>query len=96
MSLLFTRELSPSLLSSIQIFRVAIDGYSLLPQILMNFKNKAFSYNELTATMSSAGNAIRVFTTLQLVQDPLMLVGYIIGLLSNLVLLAQFFWYGKK
>lgn len=90
---LLTQELSPSLLSSIQILRVALDGYSLLPQIIMNWNQKAFSYNEITALMSAVGNGIRIFTTFQLVKDPLVLIGYIIGFLSNSVLLLQYFYF---
>ena len=82
-------ELSPAVLSSIQIVRLALDSYSLLPQIVLNYQARAFSYSVVTASMGFVGNAIRVFTTLVLVKDPLVLVGYLVGALSNAVLLLQ-------
>lgn len=96
MGLLFSLDMSVSLLSSLQILRLGLDGYSLIPQILMNFKNGLFSYNEITALMSGIGNAMRIFTTLQLVKDPLVLAGYVTGFVSNAILLIQFFLYGRK
>jgi len=89
-SFIFSRDLSPRLLSSIQVLRLALDSYSLLPQIFLNFQNSLFSYSEITASMGLVGNAIRVYTTSVLVKDPLLLSGYVIGALCNLVLLAQF------
>ena len=92
---IFSTHIPPSILSIIQLLRLALDGYSLVPQITKNFSNQLFSYNELTAVMSATGNGMRIFTTLQLVKDPLVLSGYIIGLVSNLILLLQFFLYKK-
>lgn len=93
--LTLTRPIPDKVLSSIQATRVAIDGYSLLPQILLNYQQRKFSYSEITASASAVGNLIRVFTTLTLVKDPLVLAGYVMGAASNLVLLLQFFFYRK-
>ena len=96
MGVVLRMELSPRLLSSIQLVRLALDGYSLLPQICLNFRNGAFSYNAVTASASLVGNGIRIFTTLTLVKDPLVLAGYVVGLASNLVLLLQYIWFRKS
>jgi mannose-P-dolichol utilization defect 1 len=89
--LLFIQEVSSKILDLLQIFRLILDASSLMPQILMNFRNRSFSYSVITATIGAFGNSIRIFTTMQLVKDPLVLSGYIIGLLSNLILLFQYF-----
>lgn len=91
--LLFIQNMPPTILSSLQIFRLFLDAYSLIPQILMNFRNRSFSYSVITATIGAFGNSIRIFTTMQLVKDPLVLSGYVIGLLSNLVLLFQYVFF---
>ena len=95
-SILIISPISPRLLSSIQIVRLILDGYSLLPQIILNFKTKSFKYSEITALLSAFGNGLRVITTLELVKDPLILTGYVIGLLSNIILLSQFIYFKKK
>jgi mannose-P-dolichol utilization defect protein 1 len=92
-ALLFSQNLSPKLLSCIQIVRLILDGYSLLPQIFINAKNHTFSYSIFTALMGAFGNGIRIFTTLRLVKDPLILSGYVIGFISNVILLAQYILY---
>ena len=94
--LLFTRDLSPKLLSGIQMVRLALDSYSLLPQIILNMEKASFSYSALTASMGTGGNLIRVYTTLVLTKDPLLLAGYIIGAASNIILLVQYWLYGSK
>lgn len=86
--------ISSSILFIIQIIRIILDSFSLLPQIYLNFKNHIFQYNEYTAFMSSLTNGLRIFTTLQLVKDPFMLIIiYILGLISNIILLLQFLLY---
>lgn len=86
--------ISSSILFIIQIIRIILDSFSLLPQIYLNFKNHIFQYNEYTAFMSSLTNGLRIFTTLQLVKDPFMLIIiYILGLTSNIILLLQFLLY---
>lgn len=94
--LLMKRELPETVLKSIQSIRVVLDSFTLLPQLHMNFCTKSFRYSEITATMSLIGNALRIFTTLQLVKDPLVLIGYIFGTTWNVMLLLQFLYYGKE
>ena len=88
--------MSSSILLIIQIIRILLDSFSLLPQIYLNFKYHIFQYNEYTAFMSSISNGLRIFTTLQLVKDPFMfIIIYILGITSNIILLFQFLFYGK-
>ena len=94
--LFFTRDLSPKLLSGIQMVRLALDSYSLLPQIFLNLNKGSFSYSALTASMGTGGNLIRVYTTLVLTKDPLLLAGYVIGAASNIILLIQYGLYRSK
>jgi len=93
-TIVMKQELSPRILSSIQGVRLALDIYSLIPQIALNYKNAKFSYSIGTASCSFAGNAMRAYTTLVLLKaDPLVLLVYITGCLSNLFLIAQYFMY---
>lgn len=63
---------------------------ALLPQIGKNFRRKSSGgWSRTSALLSTVGNAIRVFTTLTLTGDRLLLVGFGCGLLLNGVLLAQ-------
>ena len=94
MFLIFTKEIPEQVLSSIQICRVTIDTFTLLPQILLNFSAKSFRYSLITLGMSIIGNLMRVFTTMQLVKDNLVLAGYLFGLLNAFILLVQYFVYG--
>lgn len=69
-------------------------SFSRLTQIWQNFKagttgNLAF----LTLFMNFAGTAARVFTTIQEVDDPLILVNYLLNAVLNGVLLFQVIWY---
>ena len=94
MYLVFTKEIPDKALSSIQVCRVTLDTFTLLPQILLNFRAKSFRYSLITLGMSIIGNLMRVFTTVQLLKDNLVLAGYLFGLLNAFILLAQYFTYG--
>merc|ERR1711871_1168729 len=94
MFVIFTKEIPEKVLSSIQVCRVTIDTFTLLPQILLNFRAKSFRYSLITLGMSIIGNLMRIFTTIQLLKDNLVLAGYLFGLLNALILLVQYFMYG--
>jgi mannose-P-dolichol utilization defect 1 len=84
---------SPSLLNSIQIAALIVANYSNLPQIIMSFKSKKSSWSWISASMSLIGCLIRVFTTMKLTKDRLILLGYVIGSITNSILLWQVFAY---
>jgi mannose-P-dolichol utilization defect protein 1 len=68
-----------------------------IPQIYSNFKNKSTGQLSLiTIFMQVGGSAARVFTTLQEVNDLLMLSGYLVALFLNGILLLQILWYWSK
>lgn len=70
---------------------------ALVPQILRNWRQKnSGQWSLFTAGLSVAGNAIRVFTTLQLTRDPLLLSGFVFGLTLNSILFAQIILYGRS
>jgi hypothetical protein len=46
--------------------------------------------------MSMGGNLIRIFTTIQLTKDPLVMSGYCLGFATNLILLSQVIFYNSK
>lgn len=77
-------------LAVIQAAATASMTIALLPQIGKNFRRKSSGgWSRTSALLSTVGNAIRVFTTLTLTGDRLLLVGFSCGLLLNGVLLAQ-------
>jgi len=87
---------SPAALSAMQVAGTAILTGAIVPQIVLNHKRKdAGEWSVITALLSTSGNAVRVFTTLQLTGDPLMLTGYVLGFAVNAVLLFQIVHYRR-
>ena len=83
-------------LQALQLLAIVICNYANIPQILLTFKTKQAKWSPITAAMSMAGNAIRIFTTLQLTQDTLVMSGNVLGLVTNAILLAQVYFYRAK
>lgn len=69
---------------------------ALLPQLLLNAERRSSGdYSPVTAALASVGCAIRLFTTVQLADSDLMLLGgFGVAFLLNSALLAQILWYG--
>jgi len=68
--------------------------YSRIPQIWTNFKNgNTGVLNGVTCMMQVAGNAARVFTTLQEVNDMVLLMSVAIPFVLNVTLFAQVVYY---
>ncbi len=87
--------LQPAVLTGMQLVSSVVVTSALLPQLLLNAQRKSSGgWSPLTAGLSTAGNAIRVFTTVQLTHDALLLAGYTAGFLVNAALLAQILVYG--
>lgn len=83
-------------LSCLQVASVAVGTSALLPQLWLNARRRSSGgWSALTAGLSVTGNALRVFTTLQLTRDPLMLATYLMGMTVNGILLAQCLVYGE-
>ena len=88
-----TNSLSVKALNAIQLLAILICNYANVPQILLTFKTKQAKWSPITAGMSLGGNLIRVFTTLQLTGDKLVLFGYSLGFGTNFLLLMQILFY---
>jgi len=70
---------------------------ALIPQVMMNHRNKSGGqWSPITAGLSASGCAVRIFTTLQLTKDKLLLFGFAAGFALNAALLSQILYYGKK
>lgn len=95
-ALLFLAPFPPKFLGTIQILSTVFCNYALLPQIYMNWKRKSAKWSAFSALLSAGGNFIRVFTTLQLTQDKLILGGHMLGFIMNSILLMQIYFYGSK
>lgn len=83
-------------LSAIQVLAMVSCNYALVPQIILNIERKTYGWSEITALLSTSGNALRIFTTLQLTKDPLILVSYLVGFVVNLLIFLQYFIYPKS
>eukprot|EP00192_Tetraselmis_astigmatica_P018233 CAMPEP_0117674208 /NCGR_PEP_ID=MMETSP0804-20121206/14905_1 /TAXON_ID=1074897 /ORGANISM="Tetraselmis astigmatica, Strain CCMP880" /LENGTH=239 /DNA_ID=CAMNT_0005483041 /DNA_START=478 /DNA_END=1197 /DNA_ORIENTATION=- len=84
----------PALMLAMQVVATVVLTGAIVPQILLNHQRKdTGEWSIFTAFASAAGNAMRVFTTLQLTRDPLLLTGYILGFGVNAILLWQIIYY---
>lgn len=82
------------LLALLQVGATALLMVSLVPQLLLNFSQKdPGQYSPVTAGLSMVGNSIRIFTTLTLTKDPLLLCGFGLGFSLNALLLGQIMFY---
>eukprot|EP01116_Phalansterium_solitarium_P001596 TRINITY_DN1140_c0_g1_i2.p1 TRINITY_DN1140_c0_g1~~TRINITY_DN1140_c0_g1_i2.p1 ORF type:complete len:244 (-),score=55.25 TRINITY_DN1140_c0_g1_i2:55-786(-) len=87
---------SISLLATLQGATIPIFIASRVPQIWRNFADKsAGQLALLTYLLNFAGAVARIFTTIQEVDDPLMLVSCVVGALLNGIILFQILFYGN-
>ena len=87
---LYALSRAPKLiLTSLQAISAVLVTVSLLPQIVLPFRTGTCGWSSVSAALSTAGTAARVFTTWQVTQDMLVLAGYVCGCLLNIVLLTQ-------
>lgn len=86
-------QVNAKALQALQLLAIVICNYANIPQILLTFRAKKASWSPITAGMSMAGNLIRIFTTMQLTQDLLVMSGNLLGLITNAVLLLQIWLY---
>ena len=80
-------------LKALQVLAIVVCTYANIPQIILTFQRGHASWSGITALLSTTGCIIRIFTTLQLTQDKLTLLGYSLALCTNAVLLGQVIWY---
>jgi len=86
----------PSITALGQASSTVLNTSALLPQILLNANRRSSGdYSPVTAGLAAVGCAIRLFTTVQLADSDLMLLGgFGIAFLLNSALLAQIIWLG--
>ena len=83
-------------LTVLQVWATSLLTVSLIPQIWMNFQTTSGGqWSAVTAALSVAGNAIRVFTTLRLTKDRLLFLGFALGFALNATLLGQILIWGS-
>lgn len=89
---------SDSVIAYLQGSAIVVNVASLFPQLKQNFVRKSSgSYSSVTASLASAGCAIRLFTTIELANgDPLLLLNYGVALALNLSLLLQIIYYATQ
>jgi len=88
---------SPHHLALLQALNIPLFMISKLPQIATIFKNKSVGQlSFITCALNFGGSLARVFTTLKEVNDPTILVSYLIGSFLNGVILVLFFLYWNK
>lgn len=93
---LFTPSVPDDWISSAQILSTILNTSALLPQLKQNFdRQSSGDYSPITASLASAGCAVRIFTTVQLANgDPLILLNYGVALLLNMSVLFQIVYFG--
>jgi mannose-P-dolichol utilization defect protein 1 len=87
--LLVNLKLSTKIFQILQIFASIFCNYAQVPQIIMNQRMQRSEWSLTSSAMSFVGNLIRIFTTRQLTNDPLIMGGHVVGVLTNGVLLLQ-------
>ena len=88
--------LPPSALPLFPLFSMACGVAARVPQVLANARNgHTGQLSLITWAMNLAGGCARIFTTLQEVDDPLTLTGYIVGAVLSAALTLQILWYWK-
>ncbi|KYQ94278.1 transmembrane protein [Tieghemostelium lacteum] len=85
---------SPQLLAYLSLGNIPIFTSSKIPQIATIHQNKSVGQLSLiTCALNFAGCLARVFTTFKEVNEPSVLLGYVIGTVLNGTILAQFLLY---
>ena len=78
-----------ALLRVLQAVSGSMLAVAILPQLYLNFQSRTCGWSRISALLSTGGNSIRIYTTLSITKDKLVLAGFIAGFTLNLVLLTQ-------
>ncbi|KAK9365946.1 hypothetical protein V1509DRAFT_631551 [Lipomyces kononenkoae] len=88
---------SEPVLAMLQAAAIPLNLASKVPQIITIFRNKSTGQLSAVSVFAyMAGSVARVFTTLQEVDDQIVLAGVVLGAVLNLVLVAQMVMYWGK
>lgn len=92
-----TGQVPMEIMTLLQTASVGIFMASKVPQILTNHRTKSTGkLSFITFFLSTAGAAARVFTTLQEVDDKIILMSAILGFALNLIITLQIMFYGDR
>lgn len=81
-------------LSFLQILTIPLFALSRIPQIYSNYSmSSTGALSGITCMMQLGGNLARLYTTLTMVEDPIILYGFLISLALNGTLFAQVVYY---
>jgi len=81
-------------LELLQTATIPVVTASRIPQIYSNYKNGSTGNLSAVAVFAYLlGSCTRIFTTLQEVNDPVILTGFVVGAVANLVLALQMVYY---
>eukprot|EP01041_Mallomonas_annulata_P009424 gene9424-19569_t len=91
LGLYFSRHHVPTeFVGAIQVCSTVACNYAQIPQIILSWKLKSASWSFISAFLSTIGNFLKVFTTIQLTQDRLICFGHVLGFFTNAILLNLF------
>jgi mannose-P-dolichol utilization defect 1 len=80
---------------ALQSLSIGIFTVAKLPQIVQAFQQKSTGQLDLfMVLLQTLGSLVRVFTTLQTVDNPVYLFGYVLGATLNGIITAQVLYYG--
>lgn len=89
--------LESGIIPAAQVAASVAGSAAVFPQLLENMRNDASGeFSPVSASMLALGNALRLWTTLELTQDPILLAGFGLGLGANSLLLAQIVWFASR
>lgn len=89
-------QIDPMLFEALYASQHAIFFFARVPQIWENFKNKGTGeLSFLTSLMNFGGSMVRVFTSLQEQAPTSVVMGSVIGILTNGAILSQIIVYSK-
>ncbi|KAM0034882.1 putative mannose-P-dolichol utilization defect 1 protein [Helianthus debilis subsp. tardiflorus] len=89
-------KIDPLLFEALYASQHAIFFFARVPQIWENFKNKSTGeLSFLTSFMNSLGSIVRVFTSLQEKAPTSVVMGSVVGILTNGAILSQIIIYQK-
>ncbi|KAK3231325.1 hypothetical protein Dsin_003206 [Dipteronia sinensis] len=90
-------QMDPMLFEALYASQHAIFFCARVPQIWANFKNKSTGeLSFLTCFMNSAGSIVRVFTSIQEKAPSSVILGSVIGIITNGTILSQIIIYQKS
>src|SRR5204863_110166 len=86
--------INDAFLSFLQAITIPISLFSKIPQIITNYKSSSTGQLSSFAVFGfTAGSLARIFTTLSEIDDTLILTGYILASVFNIILTIQMIMY---